>query len=379
MERKTKPCPVCGKEIYLHARVCPYCQAETEFVSVDEIRARQTAGMDDEKEPLSSQPTAALSEQEAIQAEPVPTPRVEPADLAGEKASVSSQNAPVYDEEEASPSWRQRLSSIWKKDKEIIKQEYSDKIARKYSGSTILIGSVIGLLSVIVLGIFIAVQFQNHKVYEIDSSVDGWAKQVLDSMDQEVSLRGTTIAMFPDKDRHYMLYLQNKYLHVFDAKNRVDEIFDLEDANARAVVDYTGSGVLNAYLSPNEKYVLVVASRAPGNTECGLYRIETATKIVQYIDRGRVTPDKEGYQVQSLGRVARYDANGERIAGMSGDEAERAMQQRQVTRTQREPSKTDEGKEVSAPAPSVTQQITPKVDLAPKPKVPEKITIKPVE
>ena len=120
-------------------------------------------------------------------------------------------------------------------------------------------------------------------------------------------------------------------------------------------------------------------SRAPGNSECGLYRIQTDTKIVQYVDRGRVTPDKEGYQVQSFGRVARYDANGERITGISGDEAERAMQQRQTARPQRESSSKSEGKEVSAPAPSVTQQISPKVDLTPKPKVPEKITIKPVE
>ena len=48
MERNTKPCPVCGKEIYLHARLCPYCQAETKFVSVDEVRAQQSVETADE-------------------------------------------------------------------------------------------------------------------------------------------------------------------------------------------------------------------------------------------------------------------------------------------------------------------------------------------
>ena len=380
MERNTKPCPVCGKEIYLHARLCPYCQAETKFVSVDEVRAQQSVETADEPDPVVAQPTEAPLPQEepaapAVEAaEPIAVETAEPAAPVEDPAESTS-----ADEEEETASWRSRLTAWWKKDSSLIKQEYTEKIGRRYSRSTILIGSVIGVLSVIVLGIFIAAQFQRHTVYNIDPSVDGWVKQVLDSMDQEVSLRGTTVAKFPDKDRHYMFYLQDKHLHVFDAQQHTDEIFDIEEENARAVVDYTGSGVLNAYLSPNGKYVIVIASRAPGNSECGLYRIQTDTKIVQYVDRGRVTPDKEGYQVQSFGRVARYDANGERITGISGDEAERAMQQRQTARPQRESSSKSEGKEVSAPAPSVTQQISPKVDLTPKPKVPEKITIKPVE
>ena len=136
--------------------------------------------------------------------------------------------------------------------------------------------------------------------------------------------------------------------------------------------------MLNAYLSPNGKYVLVIASRAEGNAECGLYRIDTENKGVQYIDRGRVTLDKEGYQVMSYSRVARYDANGDHLTGMSGDEAQRVMQQRQQ-KQQRSAETDDGGKEVTAPTPSVTQQMAPQVDLAPKPKVPEKITINPVE
>jgi len=378
MERKTKPCPVCGKEIYQHARLCPYCQAETEFVSVDEMRAQQTVPEDDEVEALLSQPS-----DEAIVEEVLETGQ-DVAVIDDEPAPQTEEAAiPIFeeDDEDEEPSLLKRISNWWKKDTEIIKQGYTENIGRKFSKSTIIIGSVIGVLSLIVLGIFIAVLIQRNTVYNYDSSVDNWAKQVLDSMDQEVSLRGTTIAKFPEKDRHYMFYLQNKYLHLFDAKAHTDEIFDFEASNARAVVDYTGSGVLNAYLSPNGNYVLVIASRAPNNSECGLYRIETASKMVQYIDRGRVTPDKEGYQVQSYGRVARYDANGERISGMSGDEAERAMQQRQTSKPKRTSSSEDEGKVVDAPAPSVTKQITPKVDIAPKPKisVPEKITIKPVE
>ena len=34
--KKTRKCPACGREIFMHAQVCPYCKSETHFTSVDE-------------------------------------------------------------------------------------------------------------------------------------------------------------------------------------------------------------------------------------------------------------------------------------------------------------------------------------------------------
>lgn len=351
MEHNTLSCPRCGRAIYRHVSVCPYCHAETKFVTVDELRAQQSA-------------EAAEQGVEAVEVVPSqPTSVEDTRGARGSSESRKSRDSRDSRESREPAAQPNRVSSLWKNS--------------RFSKSTLLIGAVIGVLALIVLGIFLAVIVQRNTVYNVESNIDGWTKQVLDSMDQEVSLRGTTIAKFPDKTRHYMLYLQDRYLHLFDAQQHTDEIFDVQGANPRAVVDYTGSGILNAYLSPNEKYVIIIASRAPGNSECGLYRMETDTKIVQYLDRGRVTLNKEGYQVQSYGRSALYDANGDHLTGISGDEAERAMQTKAAKPKKEEVS--EEEVEVKTPAPSVTQQIQPHVDIVPKPQVPEEIKIKPVE
>ena len=356
MSEKTKNCPTCGKPIYRYAQVCPYCKGETHFVSIDEEHPQEIT---DDLENLES-----LDNLESLE-------------------SLENPETPESDNEKAEKhSHLSEYLHHLKEDTEKVKQEYEEKIGRKYSRSTIVIGSVILVLSLIVLGFFIAVQMMNRQTFFYDNSIDRSVKLEIDSMANEVFQREATIvAKFPDRKRHCLFYLKEGKLCLYDASDKSDQPLDLMAMNPKAVVDEGGSGVLNAYLSPNEKYIIIIASRMSGNKECGLYRLDTESRELEFIDKGRVAPEKGGYEVSGLGHSAMYDASGEKISGMSSTEMEQLIPKIESMPTVRK-EKTEKQTEERRPTQeSVTEHIAPSVDLTPKPevpKVPEKITITPV-
>lgn len=282
---KTRKCPACGREIFMHAQVCPYCKAETHFTSIDE-----------EPQPEDIDEEATISEPDDVE----------------EQSTTDGQ------EEGKLGKYIGHL----KKDKEKVKEEYQKKIKSKYSGSTILIVSVIFLLSLIVLGLYIAVRSMEQKTFSLSGTVDNTMKEVLDSVESKLYQSSTIVAKFPDREKHCMYYLQDSHLFVYDAKNNTNKEINLPELNAKAIVDFNGSGVLNAYLSTNKKYVIIIASRNAANTEFGLYRLGTDPDnlMLEYIDKGRVMPEKDGYTVKTNMRMANYDANGDKVSGISGTE-----------------------------------------------------------
>ena len=269
-----------------------------------------------------------------------------------------------------------------KEDTEKVKQEYEEKIGSRYSASTIVIGSVITLLSIIVLGIFISVKMMETETFRLSTSVDNELKAVIDSMETELYQSSTIVAKFPDRERHSMVYLRDGRLHVYDAANLSDKEIDLQALNSKAVVDYEGSGVLNAYLSTNEKYIIIIASRNSGNTEFGFYRLTTApdNPSLEVIDRGRVVVDKDGYKVSTDVRSASYDANGDRVSGLSSADWEKVAPK---VEKQKKPEKEEKVEKKESEPVKATEQIEPRaIEVAPKPVAPtspEKMVIKPVE
>ena len=352
--KKLKKCPACGKMIYQYAQVCPYCKSETRFASVDE----ETPFIADVPEP------------EAEWDEPI-------------EESDAPEETAMTDEETSGHHGRlgQYVKHL-KEDTKKVKNEYNKKIGSKYSKSTIFIVSVIALLSMIVLGFFIAVQMMEKKTFSITSTVDNQLKEVIDSVETELYQSSTIVAKFPDRQRHSMIYLRDGQLHIFDAVSHNDSTLDLQQLNAKAIVDYNGSGVLNAYLSTNEKYVLIIASRNAGNTEFGFYRLSTDpdNQVLEVIDRGRVVVEKDGYKVGTDARTASYDSNGDRVSGISSTEWEKVAPKVEKPKKQDTPKEKVVEREPAQV--SVTEQMKPSVDIVTKPAVPavpEKITIKPVE
>ena len=345
--RNKRKCPSCGRQIYQYAQICPYCKGETRFTSYDE--------------------------------------EVPPEEIYEEPAEVTADDVDdvdgVADEGEHEGKLGKYMRHL-KKDTEKVKQEYEEKIGRRYSTSTIIIGSVITLLSLVVLGIFIAVKMMDTKTFSLSTNVDNELKAVIDSMETELYQSSTIVAKFPDRQRHSMVYLRDGHLHVYDAASQSDKEVDFQALNSKAVVDYDGSGVLNAYLSTNEKYIIIIASRNSGNTEFGFYRLTTSpdNPSLEVIDRGRVVVDKDGYKVSTDVRSASYDANGDRVSGLSSADWEKVAPK---VEKQKKPDKEEKAEKKEAEPVKVTEQIEPRaIEVTPKPATPtapEKMVIKPVE
>ena len=344
--RNKRKCPSCGRQIYQYAQICPYCKGETHFSSFDEEMP-----------------------QEEIYEEPAEVTVDETNDEGG------------VDDEDNQGKLGKYMRHL-KEDTEKVKQEYEEKIGSRYSASTIVIGSVITLLSIIVLGIFISVKMMETETFRLSTSVDNELKAVIDSMETELYQSSTIVAKFPDRERHSMVYLRDGHLHVYDAANLSDKEIDLQALNSKAVVDYEGSGVLNAYLSTNEKYIIIIASRNSGNTEFGFYRLTTApdNPSLEVIDRGRVVVDKDGYKVSTDVRSASYDANGDRVSGLSSADWEKVAPK---VEKQKKPEKEEKVEKKESEPVKATEQIEPRaIEVAPKPVAPtspEKMVIKPVE
>ena len=325
MTRKISECPRCGRMIYSHAAVCPYCKKKTGFPPAESVAAQSRATHRPAEEPAVASPAQATTA---------------PAQGAQHRHKI-------------------RLP---------------EEVTRKYSKANIAKGLVIAVLALIVLGLFIAVQMQNRQQLRLASMVDHGTKDIIDSMANEVSQTDYVIAKFPERSRHCMYYLQDGHMYEFDALTRDSKEMILTDLNAAAIVDYEGSGILSANISPDESYIMIVASRNTGNTECGLYQLSTANKALAVIDRGKVVFDNGEYTVESGGRMARYNQDGTKLAGLTIEEAEALPKPKQQTEKKKDEEEPVEREE---PRVKVTEQIKPKVDVVKQPTVPTEIKIAP--
>ena len=348
--KKTKKCPACGREIFMHVQVCPYCKSETHFTAVDE-----------ETPPPVIEKETAYDESMAD----------------SEELPQEEQAPPVDEGHKHSESHLGQYIDHLKRDKEKMKKEYNKKIKSKYSGSTILIVSVIAILSIIVLGLYIAVQSMEQKTFSLSGTVDNSLKEVLDSVESKLYQNSTIVAKFPDREKHCLYYLQDSHLRIYDAKDNSDKEIDIPALNAKAIVDYNGSGVLSAYLSTNKKFVIIIASRNAGNTEFGLYRLTTDpdNSVLEFIDRGRVMQEKDGYVVQGGMRMANYDSNGDKVSGLSSTEYENMPKVKEESTPQRTQEKKVEKPKLPSRE-SLDEQIKAapiNIDIDPpeKPKRPE--------
>ncbi len=363
MNVRTRNCPECNRPIYKYAQICPYCKCETMFPSVDE-EADMLAGEE--------------------QVPPAEEPPVEPAVAAPEEpqetdaGADSDAEAPVIEDQH--PGYIDQL----KRETEVVKKEFDEKIGKRFSKSTIFIGTVITILALIVLGLYIAVRMMEKETLSLSDQVDNSLKEVVDSMEMELYQSSTIVAKFPDKKRHCLIYLNDGKLCVFDANTRRDSVINLTNLNSKALVDYQGSGVLSAYFTPNEHYIVIVAARNAGNTEFGLYRLSVDDMSLEVVDKGKVTHEKDGYVVSTNLRQATYDANGDRLSGLSGANGEPVVPT--PTKPEEKPkAQTERREESSQPkveAAPKQEIIIPKADIVPKPNVSElqeKIEIKPVK
>ena len=368
MKDRTAKCPRCGKEIFRYAQICPYCKSETKFVSIDDEMSQSRV---EEKIKVVQEDTPASSDK-----------------LFEEQSPQSTMVQNKKDKKQHQGRMKKYVNHL-KEDAEKVHEKYDEKIGRRFSKSTVLISSIIILLSLIVLGLYIAVQMMQHETFGQDTTIDRTMKLRIDSVENLVLKDSKILAKFPDRKRHCLLYLQNNELHYFNGASRVDSTLHLPELNSQAVVDSEG-GILDAYLSTNEQYLVMIVSRKPGNTECGLYRLDIATRQLDVIDQGEVVREKDGFKVTSGRRTAIYDSTGDKISGMTGkemDDFEAKMAADAAAKAEKEKAekksgdeKKDESKTEKEPErEKATEQVSKGTDVVTKPVepvVPEKIEIK---
>ncbi len=374
MKDRTAQCPVCGKHIFRYAQICPYCKSETKFVSIDDEQS-QSRVKEKMKDTDNAVPKA--TEEKALAATGT-----------GKAQALSAKESATNDTKKKGHGRMEKYVDHLKKDAEKVHDKYDEKIGQRFSKSTILISTVIILLSITVLGLYIAVQMMNHETFGKDTSVDRAMKLTIDSLENKVLQDSKILAKFPDRKRHCLYYLRNNELHYFDGSTRIDSVFSLPQINPLATVDSEG-GILDAYLSTNEQYLVMIVSRKPGNTECGLYRLEIPSHQLDVIDQGQVVREKDGFKVTSGRRTAIYDSTGDKISGMTGKEmdafeaaqaeaaakAEKEKADKEKASEKKEEKKADKEPEHE----KVTERISHDAVITPKPTepvVPEKIEIK---
>ncbi len=370
MKDRTAKCPKCGKEIFRYAQICPYCKSETKFVSIDDEQSQSRV---EEEMKITSEEESASSEEKNL-----------PAAKDQENATESLEKKGKKKHEGRMKKYVDHL----KEDAEKVHEKYDEKIGRRYSKSTILISTVIILLSLTVLGLYIAVQMMQHETFGQSTTIDREMKLRIDSVENSVLKDSKILAKFPDRKRHCLLYLQNNELHYFNGATKVDSTLNLPELNSQAVVDSEG-GILDAYLSTNEQYLVMIVSRKPGNTECGLYRLNIESRQLDVIDQGQVIREKDGFKVTSGRRTAIYDSTGDKISGMTGKEMDdfeaklaaeaaakaekekadkKSEEKKEEPKTEKEPEREKATEKVSKDASVVTKPV--------EPVVPEKIDIK---
>ncbi len=300
-------CPSCGKMIYSHAALCPYCKKKTGFP-------------------------------------PAPEPEVAP-----EPKDEQHRGKPV---KMLNPFGQQR----------------------KYKKATIAKAAIIFLLAVVVLILYINVQRMNNRQLSIGTSFDHTTREVIDSMANEVLQTGLVVAKFYERDRHSLVYLEEGHLYEFDAYTRDSKEILPQEHNPAAIIDYTGSGILQANISPDESFIVIMASRNPGNTECGLYRMDASTKAVTVIDRGKVTFENNEYRVESGGRTARYNMEGTKLAGLTIEEAEAMPKPKPVEKREEASEERREEKKEE----SMVEHLQPdQIDIVKKVVMPNDIKVDP--
>lgn len=384
MKDRTAKCPKCGKQIFRYAQICPYCKTETKFVSIDDEMSQSRV----EKE------IKVVSEEESIPSDKKNLPTVLSSSKEEKGKSKSQEEVKVTKGKKKKKHGRMdKYVNHLKQDAEKVHEKYDEKIGRRFSKSTILISAVIILLSLTVLGLYIAVQRMNKETFGQNTSVDRAMKLRIDSVENNVLKDSKILAKFPDRKRHCLIYIRNNELHYYNGVSQVDSILNLPELNPQAVVDKEG-GILDALLSTNEQYLMMIVSRKPGNTECGLYRLNIETRQLEVIDMGQVVREKDGFKVTSGRRTAIYDSMGDKISGMTGKEmdafeaqaaadaaaqAERERKKAAEEKKNAEANKVEKTEEKEPVQEKSTEQVLRNIDVVPKPvepKIPDKLEIK---
>lgn len=294
MENKKRECPVCGELIDNDATICPICGAKTGFESTTaEEREEKDAPIEEVHEEETAAP-------------------------------------PAIPQQSAAPEAQQPSEHDWQQPSEHEPKTDSSPIKKKKSKATVVLITVIILLAAIVGGIFVAVQYMNNKNKEratVQNARQSPIAEVIDSMASEVNTENI-VARFPDKERHCLYYLDEGHLYKFDALDRKIQDINPRKLNKEALVNYDADGIVKATLSPDEKYIIIIATidnSDEDNVKSGLYRLNTQSMNLTVLGTGDVTMEDSQFKVATDSKECFYDETGTKVSESDVETEESSM------------------------------------------------------
>ena len=263
-------CPICGELIEKDTNICPYCQEEiSENLIVD---SHQTV------------------ENQAI----------EEARRKAEEERAAEEARRKAEEERAAKEARRKIEEE--------RLTYTSKKEEKGNDKSkiVTISAIIGVL-LIVAGIIIFVLFRNEEktttptVYKKLSPIE-----LTDSVKSRLPEGTAILATIDNGNIHRLYYQTDGQIMLYDAESNTTHEIDIDGI-------YSGATIESAKLSPDEKYIMMVAGKGEGMNS-KLLRLNVMTTNVSEIASGEVELSGKGYKVTTDGKIFYYDNSGELAA-----------------------------------------------------------------
>lgn len=328
-------CPICGELIEKDTNICPYCQEEiSENLIVDSPQTVENQAIEEARRKAEEERAAEEARRKAEEERAAEETRRKAEERAAEEARRKAEE--------------ERLTYTSKKEE---KGNNKSKI--------ITISAIIGVL-LIVAGIIIFVLFINEEktttptVYKKLSPIE-----LTDSVKSRLPEGTAILATIDNGNIHRLYYQTDGQIMLYDAESNTTHEIDIDGI-------YSGATIESAKLSPDEKYIMMVAGKGEGMNS-KLLRLNVMTTNISEIASGEVEVSGKGYKVTTDGKIFYYDNSGELSASEDIEQTEPAEEEisekaPQETKSKPQSSQQNKGK---------SKQQKAKTEPEPEPEQPQ--------
>lgn len=392
-------CPICGEQIEKGTNICPYCQEEiSENLIVDSPQTTENQAIEEARRKAEEERAAEEARRKAEEERAAEEARrkaeeeraAEEARRKAEEERAAEETRRKAEEERAAEEARRKAKeeraaeearrkaeeeraaeeARRKADEERAAEEARRKIEEErltYTSKTeekgnnkskiITISAIIGVL-LIVAGIIIFVLLRNE-----ETTPTGYKKlspiELTDSVKSRLPEGTAILATIDNGNIHRLYYQTDGQIMLYDAESNTTHEIDIDGI-------YSGATIESAKLSPDEKYIMMVAGKGEGMNS-KLLRLNVMTTNVSEIASGEVELSGKGYKVTTDGKIFYYDNSGELTASEDIEQTEPAEEDNpekapQETKSKPQSSQQNKGK---------SKQQKTKTEPEPEPEQPQ--------
>lgn len=324
-------CPICGELIEKDTNICPYCQEEiSENLIVDSPQTVENQAIEEERRKAEEERAAEEARRKAEEEKAAAEARRK-----AEEERAAAEARRKAEEERAAEEARRKIEEE--------RLTYTSKKEEKGNNKSkiMILSAIIGAL-LIVVGIIIFALFRNKEttttpmVYKKLSPIE-----LTDSVKSRLPEGTAILATIDNGNIHRLYYQTDGQIMLYDAESNTTHEIDIDGI-------YSGATIESAKLSPDEKYIMMVAGKGEGMNS-KLLRLNVMTTNVTEIAFGEVELSGKGYKVTTNGKIYYYDNSGELSASEDIEQTEPAEEEisekaPQETKSKPQSSQQNKGK-----------------------------------